>query len=229
MPVIAPLGGDVGGVDLPDGLDGSVGDGDIELLLQNADVEPEETALLRHLLAGLHGVVDEVAQDHAEVDVGHGEVLRDSGLEAQRDALFQHQGELSVQDGVHADVAGLHQGADGVQVLLQAVQVLPGPGGLPHVQTGLEGLEVVVVVVPPAPHGAVEVLHLRDLLGQELVLIGGDAPVTPPPEGSRCQGRRPCGQQEQQGGKENDHPRLHVTPPCSSRETRGSAPPRPPG
>lgn len=159
---------------------GEIGEGDVELGVLDVHVHPDEPPLLGQVEAGLDGVVKEVAQNAAQVDLRRLQPHRDTGVRHHLDALGPGQGDLGVEDGVGHGVAGLDDRVHGGQVLVQQVQV---PfDGLPVLRRGigLHGLDVVAVVVPPAPDLPVHVVHLPVVGLHQLLLVGGDLPVNPP-------------------------------------------------
>ena len=150
---------------------GEVGEGDVELGALHVHIHPDEPLLGGQSQAGLHGVVKEVAQDDAQVQLGHGELHRDVGVHMHRDVPGLGQRNLTVQNGVCHGIARLHHCVHGVQVRVQQIQI--GPDGLQIALggVGLHSLDVVAVVVPPAPHLPVHVLHLLVVGVQQLPLV----------------------------------------------------------
>ena len=148
-----------------------VGEGDVELGALHVHIHPDEPLLGGQGQAGLHGVVKEVAQDDAQVQLGHGEFHRDVGVHMHWDVPGLGQRNLTVQNGIGHGVARLHHRIYGVQVRVQQIQI--GPDGLqiPLGGVGLHGLDVVAVVVPPPPHLPVHVLHLLVVGVQQFPLV----------------------------------------------------------
>ena len=99
------------------------------------------------------------------------------GIHLHRDIPGLGQGYLAVEDGVRHGVAGLHRQVHGVEVRVQPVKIAPDAFQVPAACQDLHSLDVVSVVVPPAPHLAVHVLYLLIVGLDELALVGGDAPV----------------------------------------------------
>ena len=159
---------------------GEVGKGEVELAALHGDVHPDEAPLRRQGQAGLDGVIEQVPQNDAQVQLRDMQLHGNAGIRLHRDVLGPGQGNFAVQNGVGHGVAGLDHRVHGVQVSLQLIQV--GLHRLPVTLggVGLHHLDVAAVVVPPAPHLAVHVLHLGIVDLNKLPLIGGNAPVDCP-------------------------------------------------
>lgn len=95
---------------------GEVGKGDVQLGALHIHVYPDQAPIFRQGQAGLDGVVKEVAENAAQVQLRHLQFHRDVGVHLDGDALGLGQGGLAVQDRVGHGVAGLHHGVHGVQI-----------------------------------------------------------------------------------------------------------------
>ena len=76
MSVVPTLGGDVLLVQLAHQFSGGVGHRDVQLLSKNSDVQPQKPLLHRQLFARFHRVVNQVAQQHAQVNIADRELGR---------------------------------------------------------------------------------------------------------------------------------------------------------
>ena len=63
-------------------------------------IDPDEALVLRQLHAGLNGVVEEIAEDAAEIDLRGLQPDGDVGIRHYLDALCLCKGDFGVQDGV---------------------------------------------------------------------------------------------------------------------------------
>ena len=75
---------------------GQVGKGDVQLAALHVHVNANHPLPFGQLLAGLDGVVKEVAQNHAQIQVRDGQLHRDVGVRPHGDALGLGQGNLAV-------------------------------------------------------------------------------------------------------------------------------------
>ena len=122
--MVAPFRGNVFGVKFPHDFIRCIGNRDVELLFEGADVKPKELLLLRDLAAGLDRIVDEVSENDAEVQVADGKILRNHGLVITGDAVLQGQRNLGVQYCVRIEVSGVEKEADVVEVRFQLIEML---------------------------------------------------------------------------------------------------------
>ena len=149
-----------------------VGKADVELGAFHVHIHPDEAPVLRQSQACLDGVVEQIAQDDAEVQFGHPQFDRDVGVRLHRDVPGLGQRDLAVEDGVRHGVAGLDDGIHRVQVGVQLVQVVPDALHVVLGGQGFHDLDVVAVVMPPAPNLPVHVFHFPVVGLDQLPLIG---------------------------------------------------------
>ncbi len=175
--MVAALGGEEQIADFMLLLSGGIGKGHIEHGSFYMNVDMHETVPRLQLGACFHGVVQEVSDDDAEIHIGHGKGGRNLGLGFHLDLLAFHQGYLAVQDGVRHGVAGLYDGIDGQDGLVDFIQIASRLFVFAAVQLGGECLDVIVPVMFPTAHGAVDVLYLSVMLLYQSVLIFIHFPV----------------------------------------------------
>ena len=156
---------------------GKVGKADVELGAFHVHVDADQALILRQGKACLDGIVKEIAQNDAEVQLRHAQFDRDVGVRLHRDLPRLCQGDLAVQDGVRHGIAGLDDGVHRVQVGVQLVQISLDAGQVAVCGQGLHDLDVIAVVVPPAADLTVHVLHFLVVGVDELPLVGGQFPV----------------------------------------------------
>ena len=153
---------------------GKIGEGDVELGVFHIHIDPDEALILRQLHAGLNGVVEEIAEDAAEVNFRGLQPDGDVGIRRYLDALRLCKGDFGVQDGVGHGIAGLDDRVHGLQVGVQQVEVVLD--GVPVLRSGvgLHGLDMVAVVVPPAANLTVHIVYFAIMRFDQLLLIGGE-------------------------------------------------------
>ena len=87
-------------------------------------MELDEPLVSFSAVRGVDGVLQQVAQDHGEVDVGNGELVRDLDTDLKADVFLEGQGAIMPHHHIdHRVAAQLHKLdlPGGVQVLLQIV------------------------------------------------------------------------------------------------------------
>lgn len=97
-----------------------VGHGNIELGVLHVHIDADTPLLRGQKHAGLNGVIKEIAQDAAQVQLGEAEPQGDVRVRRDRNALGPGQGNLGVQDGVGHGVACFEHRVHGVQIRVQA-------------------------------------------------------------------------------------------------------------
>ena len=157
-----------------------VGERDVELGAFHIQIHPDEALGFGQGGAGIHGVVEQVAEDAAEVQLAHLQPDRDVGIDLHRNVPALREGDLAVEDGIRHGVARLDRKVHGVQVGVQLVKVGPDAFQIPLCRQDLHGLDVAAVIVPPAPHLAVHVIHLFVMRLDKLPLVGFDAVIQKP-------------------------------------------------
>ena len=165
------------GAEAPSGLfqllsGGEVCEGDIKLRALHVHVHADEPVLFRQGHARFNGIIEEIAENAAEIELRHFELYGNVRVGLHRDAARFGEGYLAVQNGVRHGVAGFDDGVHGVQIGVQLVEI--GADGV-HIALGgecLEHLNVVAVVVPPAAELAVHVFYLFIMRVHQLALVG---------------------------------------------------------
>ena len=153
---------------------GKIGEGDVELGIFHIHIDPDEALVLRQLHAGLNGVVEEIAEDAAEIDLRGLQPDGDVGIGRDLDALRLCKGDLGVEDGVGHGIAGLDDRVHGLQIGVQQVEVVSDGVPISRGSVSLHGLDMVAVVVPPAADLAVHIVYFAIMRFDQLLLIGGD-------------------------------------------------------
>ena len=78
---------------------------------------------------------------------------------------------------IRIDISRVKQQIDVVKILLESVEISPRLIQTVHRQIRLDRLHMIVIIVPPAPHREIHVVHLVNLVFQQLVLVRGDLPL----------------------------------------------------
>ena len=102
------------------------------------------------------------------------------GIDLHRNVPALREGDLAVEDGICHGIARLDRKVHGVQVGVQLVKVSPDAFQIPLRRQDLHGLDVAAVIVPPASHLAVHVVHLFVMRLDKLPLVGFDAVIQKP-------------------------------------------------
>ena len=99
------------------------------------------------------------------------------GVHLRRDVPGTRKGNFAVENGVGHGVAGFHHGVHGIEIRVQLVQVDFQGVHVPIGRQYLHHLDVVAVVMPPAPNLPVHVFHFPVVGLDQLPLIGRNALV----------------------------------------------------
>ena len=75
---------------------GEVGEGDVELGVFHVHVHSDKPFFFGQLQAGVYGIVEQVAEDNAQIQVRDGKLHRDEGSGADRDAFGLCKGYFAV-------------------------------------------------------------------------------------------------------------------------------------
>ena len=156
---------------------GEIGEGNVQLGVFHIHIDPDKPSFLRQGQAGLNGVVKEVADDAAQVNFRGLELHGDMGVGYHLNALGLCQGDLGIQNGVRHGVAGFDNGVHGGQILIKKVQVVPDGFPVALGGVGLHNLDVVPVVMPPAPNLLIHIVHFPVVGLDQFLLVGLQLPV----------------------------------------------------
>lgn len=96
--------------------------------------------------AALDGIVQQIPDDNAQLQIGERQLRRQIGLRRHGDPGGAGLRELGRKNGIDGHIAGLEQGVDRLQAPVQLLEVDDGPVDLPGLQLALERLQMVVEV-----------------------------------------------------------------------------------
>ena len=129
-----------------------------------------DKSVSRCLLAGFDGIIQQIADDDAQLQIGEGQRRRQIRLHRDGDARRPCRGDFCGENGVRRHISGFQQGIHTLQVLIQLLDVGDGAVGLPGLQLPFERLQVVMEVVLVAAHLAVDAPDLLQVLARLLFL-----------------------------------------------------------
>ena len=98
--MIAPLRGNIIPLVKIQFLPGGILNGHVKLRSVHYHVNTQKPLFLRNLLTGLQGIVQQIAQQHAQVHILHGQSIRQYRLAVHPDPLLPGNGQFAVQYGV---------------------------------------------------------------------------------------------------------------------------------
>ena len=94
-----------------------------------------------------------------------------------RNGFGLRQGYFAVEDGIRHGISGFHNSVHRIQVCVQLIQVGFDAIHVTVCRHHLHCLNVVAIVMPPAPHFAVHIVHFLIVGFNQLPLVGGNALV----------------------------------------------------
>ena len=93
------------------------------------------------------------------------------------DTPFFHQSQLASQNGIYHQIFGLYHRIHLIQIFIQPSQIGDQLLIFSKLSIGLHGLDMIMVIMPPAPHGAIHVFHLVVVPVHEVALKVLQLPV----------------------------------------------------
>ena len=102
-----------------------IGKGHIEMCTLDADVNADKAVRFGQMLAGLHGIVQQIADDDAQIDIAYGKRCGNTRGGIHPDALGVHQRNFAVQNGIDHGVSRFEDGIDPNQIFVDLIQICP--------------------------------------------------------------------------------------------------------
>ena len=153
---------------------GKIREGDVELGVFHIHIDPDQALVLRQPHTGLDGIVKEIAEDAAEVDLRGAQPDGNVRIGHDPYPLRLRQRNFGIEDGIGHGVACLDDRVHGLQVGVQQVKVVLDGLPIPCGGVGLHRLDMVAVIVPPAADLAVHIVYLPVMGLDQFLLVGGD-------------------------------------------------------
>ena len=154
-----------------------IGERDVQLCVFHFHVHPDLPPVLRQSHACLDGIVKQIPDDNAQINLRQPQLYRNIGVGDHVNMLCPCNGNLAVQYCVGHAVAGFDDSIYSSQVLFQRIQIISDGFHISRCGICFHHLNMIPIIMPPSPHLPVHVVHFTVVGFDQIPLIRSDASV----------------------------------------------------